>query len=61
MKDDQQLEELLDAWQESLEAGEPVTPEALCKDCMHLLPDLARRVAVLLRFEALRRAGDREV
>jgi serine/threonine protein kinase len=53
MNHDEQLAMLLDAWQESQARGEAVTPEALCRDYPHLLPDLSQRIAVLRRFDAL--------
>jgi hypothetical protein len=54
MHADDQLDALLDAWQEALARGLDRTPAELCRDTPELLPELERRLAVLGRFEALR-------
>ena len=54
MNADDQLDALLDSWQEAAVAGVGLTPAELCRDTPELLPELERRLAVLGRFEALR-------
>jgi hypothetical protein len=54
MRSDEQLDALVDHWQEAAVAGVGLTPAELCRDTPELLPELERRLAVLGRFEALR-------
>ncbi|MDG1892349.1 MAG: protein kinase [Verrucomicrobiota bacterium] len=50
---EQQLEELLDQWEASLESGETVDPASLCEACPELLPALKSRIASLNQINAL--------
>jgi Protein kinase domain len=45
--DHERLEDLLDRWEESSEAGSPVTAHELCRDCPELLGEVERRVRAL--------------
>src|SRR5262245_44810658 len=54
---EEQLSSLLDSWEEARARGESPTPQDLCRDTPHLLPELARRIAVLSRFESLHSDG----
>src|SRR6516164_3593599 len=58
MLDEERLAAKLDTWQAAQAGAEPLSPEDLCRDSPELLAELARRVAVLRRFEALRAGGD---
>jgi serine/threonine protein kinase len=51
MPTDTRLADLLLTWEEARDAGRPVTPEELCKDCPELLDELRGRVEAL---EAMR-------
>jgi predicted Ser/Thr protein kinase len=53
MSGESRLSLLLDRWQRSLDAGEPVPPRELCRDCPDLLDELERTIAVLQRVERL--------
>jgi WD40 repeat protein len=46
------LEDLLDLWEEARDRGEPVSPEVLCRDRPDLLEELARLVAELRKADA---------
>ena len=50
MPDGPRLDDLLLEWQECADRGESVAPEVLCRDCLELLPELRRRVAILEGF-----------
>ena len=48
MERDDKFDELLDRWEELREAGTPVSPEELCRDCPELLDDVRRQVEAML-------------
>lgn len=52
------LSELLLRWEEAVQAGQPITPEALCGDCPELLNELRQRIGALQRMEPLVRFAD---
>ncbi len=61
MNRDDQVEDLLDVWEEAQNRGDQLTPLELCRDTPELLPELERRLAILSRFDALRTESvDRE-
>jgi WD40 repeat protein len=51
------LESKLDAWQQARACGTDRTPEELCRDEPELVEELARRIAILERFEELNAVG----
>ena len=46
------LEDLIDRWEEARDRGEPVAPEELCRDCPELASELARRIDELRAADA---------
>ncbi|MDR3636502.1 MAG: protein kinase [Isosphaeraceae bacterium] len=46
------LEELLDRWEEAQDRGEPVAPEDLCRERPELLPELIQRIQELREADA---------
>src|SRR5262245_15749084 len=44
------LDELLLAWQEQADRGNPTPVEELCRDCPDLIPELRRRIAEIDQF-----------
>src|SRR5262245_32208812 len=53
MSDETILQQILSRWEELRERGEAVTMAELCKDHLHLLPQLEQRLTALQRIEAL--------
>jgi serine/threonine protein kinase len=53
-----QLEDLLDKWQEAQALGATLNPAEFCEDTPELLPEFSRWLAVLNHFEALRADPD---
>jgi tetratricopeptide (TPR) repeat protein len=48
---DDLVDELLDRWEEEREQGRDVPVEVLCRDCPELIPEVARRLALLRRID----------
>ena len=44
MSREEQLDELLDRWEESFEQGKSITPEELCRDCPELIDALREQI-----------------
>jgi WD40 repeat protein/tRNA A-37 threonylcarbamoyl transferase component Bud32 len=47
------IDGLLSQWQQRAEAGQPITPEELCRDCPELLDEVRRGIAMLQHIEGL--------
>src|SRR5579884_1132565 len=58
MSVDERLEDLLLRWEELLEQGQPITPEALCRDCPELLDELRRHIEALQSLNPALAAAD---
>ncbi|HRA87689.1 MAG TPA: serine/threonine-protein kinase [Planctomycetaceae bacterium] len=54
---DNRLEELLDGWMSGRERGVTISVAELCAECPELMPELARRIQVVSRFEQLAEDG----
>jgi len=48
-----EVDDLLSVWQRRHANGDPVTPEELCKDTPHLIPELRKRIDAIRKFEQL--------
>src|SRR4051794_22526369 len=46
------VDELLERWEAARDAGTPIRPEDLCRDCPGLLPEMRRQIGLLERFHA---------
>ena len=44
MSREEQLDELLERWEESTERGETITPEELCRECPELIAELRKQI-----------------
>jgi tRNA A-37 threonylcarbamoyl transferase component Bud32 len=53
MPDDELLMTLLERWEDAREQGTPLTPEELCQDYPHMLPELTRRIGQLLALDGV--------
>jgi hypothetical protein len=51
------LDGLLGTWHEELAAGRELSPEELCRECLELVGELARRIRAIRRIEALVASG----
>ncbi len=51
------IDRLLDLYEDARERGEPITPEALCRDCPELLPQLRAELAALESLDGLLGGG----
>lgn len=54
MTDQDQIDQLLDRWSESVASGHETTTEQLCAEYPHLRPELDRRIRAVKAIEALR-------
>jgi len=50
MRNEDQISDLLDAWEQAQERGQPIAAEDLCRDAPHLLDELSRRIQKLQRL-----------
>jgi hypothetical protein len=53
MDDHERLEQILDLYEDGLEAGTPPEVENLCRDCPHLLDKVRREIALLAKVNDL--------
>ncbi|MFO0845489.1 MAG: protein kinase [Gemmataceae bacterium] len=53
MDREEQIDHLLDRWQQLREEGRPITPEELCREAPDLLPSLRLRIEAVSRIEGL--------
>ena len=49
--DHARIDSILDRWESSVEASQPLTAEELCSDCPELLPEVSRRLRLLSSTE----------
>lgn len=50
--DSNRIDDLLDQWEDALDAGEELSADALCAEQPHLLPELEKKIAILRRMNA---------